>query len=75
MAVEFKTQAEKVCGVITDKEVVARQGDGQNYPPSFKDPLHEGTEFDLLENRPGWLHIKLFDESNGWINKSTAELI
>jgi hypothetical protein len=75
VAVEFKTQAEKVCGVITDKEVVARQGDGQNYPPSFKDPLHEGTEFDLLENRPGWFHIKLSDDSDGWIPNSAAELI
>lgn len=75
VAVEYKTQASKVCGVITAKEVIARQGDGENYPPSFKEPLHEGTEFDLLENRPGWFHIKLSDDSDGWVPDGSAELI
>jgi hypothetical protein len=73
--VEFKSQSSRICGVITAKEIIARQGDGQNYPPSFKGPLHEGTEFDLLENRPGWLHIKLSDDSDGWIPDGSAELI
>lgn len=74
-AVESKTQVDKVCGVIIAKEVVARQGDGQNYPLSFKEPLHEGTEFNLLENRPGWFHIKLSDGSDGWIPEASADLI
>jgi len=72
---ESGSQAGRICGVITEKEVVARQGDGQNYPVSFKDPLHAGTEFDLLESRPGWLHIKLFDDSDTWIPDDSAELI
>lgn len=75
LIVESRTQADRICGVITAKEVIARQGDGQNYSPSFKDPLHAGTEFDVLESRPGWHHIKLFDDSNGWIPNSAAELI
>ncbi len=62
-------------GVIIASDVVARQGDGLNYPPSFKQPLHEGTEFNLLEQRPGWLHIKLPDGSDAWIPKSSAEII
>ncbi len=75
VVLEFKTQAGKKCGVITVQEVVARQGDGENYTPSFKGPLHEGTEFMLLENRPNWLHIKLSDDSDGWIPNNAAELI
>ena len=75
LIVESRTQVIRICGVITDKEVIARQGDGQNYSPSFKDPLHAGTEFDVLESRPGWLHIKLFDDSNAWIPDDSAELI
>ena len=75
LVMESRTQASIICGVIISKEVVARQGDGQNYSPSFKDPLHAGTEFDLLERRQGWLHIKLFDGSDGWIPNSGAELI
>jgi hypothetical protein len=64
-----------VCGVITAEEVVARQGDGQNYPVSFKAPLHAGTEFDLLEHRSGWFHVRLSDGSEGWIPEIGAELI
>ena len=75
VVVESKAEADNVYGVITAAEVVARQGDGQNYPPSFKEPLHEGTEFDLLEHRPRWLHIRLSDGSDGWITEGNAELI
>lgn len=75
LVVESRTKAGKIPGVITIKEVVARQGDGQNYAPSFKEPLHEGTEFDLLESRPGWLHIKLFNDNDTWIPQDSAELM
>jgi len=75
LVVEAKTNAGKICGVITVPEVLAHQGDGQNYPLSFKDPLHAGTEFDLLEERPGWLHIRLSDNSDGWIPRAGADLI
>ena len=75
VTVEYRAAVNKISGVITDKEVVARQGDGTNYAQSFKEPLHEGTEFDLLEQRPGWFHIKLSDESDSWIPETAAEII
>lgn len=75
IVVEAGAEAKNTGGVITVDEVVAYQGDGQNYSPSFKEPLHEGTEFDLLEKRSGWLHIKLFDGSEGWIPDDSAELV
>jgi hypothetical protein len=73
--VEARSRANTICGVITAGQVVARQGDGPNYPESFKDPLHAGTEFDLLERRTGWFHIMLSDDSEGWIPDNAAELI
>jgi len=72
---ESRSRANTICGVITADQVVARQGDGPNYPESFKDPLHAGTEFDLLERRTGWFHIMLSDDSEGWIPDNAAELI
>jgi hypothetical protein len=75
LVVESGTKAGRICGVITIGEVVARQGDGQNYAPSFKEPLHEGTEFVLLERRPGWFHIELSDNSDAWIPLISADLI
>lgn len=75
VVINIGTESNNVCGVIIAKEVTARQGDGQNYPTSFKEPLHEGTEFDLLESRPGWFCIKLADDNKGWIPEDSAELI
>ena len=75
IVLEASKQADRIYGVITANEVVARQGDSQNYPTSFKEPLHSGTEFDLIENRSGWFHIILSDDSDGWIPEDTAELI
>ncbi|MCP4257119.1 MAG: hypothetical protein GY774_06285 [Planctomycetes bacterium] len=72
---ETRKSARLVCGVITVRDVVARQGDGQNYPESFKDPLHVGTEFNVLERRLGWLHIRLSDDSDAWIPSNAADLI
>ena len=72
---ESSFEASRVCGVIVAPEVVARQGDGQTYSPSFERPLHAGTEFDLVEQRQGWMHIKLSDGSDGWIPQTSAELI
>ena len=75
VVLETQAQSDRIYGVITADEVVARQGDGPNYPESFKDPLHAGTEFDLLERRSGWFHIRLSDNSDGWIPDNAAGLI
>ena len=75
IVIEADGQASVRYGVITASEVVARQGDGPNYPPSFKDSLHAGTEFDLLEQRPGWLHIILSNGSEAWIPDAAAGLV
>jgi len=73
--VENTAQADTKAGVIIADQVVAHQADWESSPPSFKDPLHAGTEFDLLDRRHGWLHIQLADGSDGWIPRSAAELI
>lgn len=75
VVVETNHQANTRYGVITAGEVVARQGDGPNYPPSFKDPLHAGTEFRLVEQRPGWLHIILSNGAEAWIADDAAGLV
>ena len=62
-------------GVITAREVIARKGDADTYQPSFTEPLHAGTEFTVLEERPGWIHIELGNGSRGWIPQSAAELV
>ncbi len=75
LLVENAMQSNVAYGVITAPETPARQGDGPNYPLSFKDPLHAGTEFEQVEHRSGWFHIRLADDSEGWIPDEAAEII
>lgn len=62
-------------GVILAKSVVARQGNGENYPESFSEPLHAGTEFEVLEERVHWAHIRLHNGDDAWIPLSSFELV
>jgi len=73
--VDMASRTKKFEGVITAEQVVARQGDAESYPASFKEPLHAGTEFEVLEKRTGWLHIELPDDSDTWIPADSAQII
>ncbi len=63
------------CGVILADSVEARQGDGLGYPLSFKSALHAGTEFDLLEQRPGWWHMRLANGTDAWVPDTAAQQV
>lgn len=68
-------------GVILQDNVTVRKGDGEGYEPQFREPLHEGVEFVLLEERlsvpgvPGWWQIELPDGNTGWIRSDQAGLV
>jgi tetratricopeptide (TPR) repeat protein len=62
-------------GVIISSEVTARKGNSETYEPSFKDPLHSGTEFTLLEERGAWLNIELADARTCWVPSKDTGLI
>ncbi len=62
-------------GVIVAPEVLARKGDGEMYGPAFLDPLHSGTEFQRLEERGAWWHIRLPDGQTCWIPARAGEMV
>ena len=62
-------------GVITAGEVTGRMGDSETYQPSFKEPLHAGTEFRLVERRAGWWLVELENGERAWIPDGAAELV
>lgn len=62
-------------GVIIAEETTARKGDGEAYEPSFKEPLHAGTEFLLIENRGKWYNVELADGRKCWVSASAVELV
>lgn len=75
LVVDAYEQANIHPGVILEEEVIGRKGDSTTFEPSFKEPLHMGVEFRLVEARQGWLHIELADGRRCWIPASAAELI
>ncbi len=75
LAVDAVSFASRPPGVITANEVTGRMGDADSYQPSFKEPLHRGTEFKLLEKRAGWWRIELASGDETWIPTGSAELV
>lgn len=75
VAIEQHALATHRSGVIIAESAIARQGDGENYPKSFNEPLHSGVEFDVIEQRPNWLHIQLPNGQDAWTPTQSAELI
>ena len=62
-------------GVIVADECVGRKGNSRSYESSFKEPLHAGTEFVVLEQRDNWLEIRLANGMTTWISETDAELL
>lgn len=59
-------------GVVVADEIVARKGDSDNYDPAFNEPLGEGTEFTVQEERGGWLFVRIAGAGEGWIPQTAA---
>jgi tetratricopeptide (TPR) repeat protein len=62
-------------GVLIEDEVTVRKGNGEHFAPMFIDPIQEGIEFTIIEQRPDWLHIKLPNGSTGWILEKNATIV
>jgi tetratricopeptide (TPR) repeat protein len=62
-------------GVIISAEVIARKGNNDTYAPSFKEPLHAGTEFTFIEKRGSWYQIELSDSRKCWVPEKDIEFV
>jgi tetratricopeptide (TPR) repeat protein len=62
-------------GVLIAKEVIVRKGNSLQDAPMFQEPIHEGIEFDVLGTRSGWLHIRLHNGREGWIQLEDAQIV
>ena len=62
-------------GVLVGDDVVIRKGNAESFQPQFEEPMQQGVEFKVLEQRPDWLHIELNNGSSGWIPASDAEIV
>ncbi len=61
--------------VFTAPETMARSADSRRAPPRFSQPLPAGTEARLLEVRPEWVRVTLFNGRDAWVPRSSAERV
>lgn len=62
-------------GVVIAPEVLARKGNSERYALAFQEPLHSGTEFQRMEKRAAWWHIRLADGQTCWIPADAGETV
>lgn len=62
-------------GVMIANDVIVRKGNGEGFEPQFEEPLHQGVEFQLIERRADWIHIRLPNSATGWIRMDQAGMI
>lgn len=75
LVIEYITRQQSVPGVIISQEVIARKGNSASYIKSFREPLHAGTEFTILENRRNWFRVELPDARTCWVPAADVELV
>jgi len=73
--VEAAAASQNTAGVVLADEAIARKGDAETFQASFKEPLHAGTEFDVVEDRGDWLHVELADGRRCWLPRTSLELV
>ena len=74
VALDLPSQSGSAGGVLVKDDIVVRKGNGEGYDPQFSQPLHEGVEFKVIEQRGGWLRIELADGNQGWVRVREVEL-
>lgn len=74
VALDLPSQRGSAEGVLVKDDIVVRKGNGEGYDPQFRQSLHEGVEFTVIEQRGGWLRIGLADGNQGWVRVREAEL-
>lgn len=64
-----------VDGVVVEREVIARQGNGLIYTNAFESSLHAGTEFSVIEKRGDWYYVELLNGDTCWLPVNSVELV
>lgn len=62
-------------GVVIVDSALSRKGPDYSYAYAFNEPLHDGLEFILIEQRANWSFIKTSDGRQCWLPTSQVQLI
>jgi tetratricopeptide (TPR) repeat protein len=59
--------SQQLNGTVIGDSLYAKKGPGYAYANAFNEPLHDGAEFIILENREAWSFVELSDGRQCWI--------
>ena len=62
-------------GVVVAGSIYGRKGPAYRYEQTFREPLHDGLEFRILDERDEWLLVALDDDRRCWIPADQARRI
>ncbi|MEO0510771.1 MAG: hypothetical protein AAF065_13040 [Verrucomicrobiota bacterium] len=62
-------------GAVVVDAVYGKKGPGYAYANAFNEPLHDGLEFTLVEQRNDWGLIEIADSRQCWLPMSQLQLI
>lgn len=75
LAVEHVASGDHLEGVVM-RDVAGRKGPSEvGYEPSFTEPLAEGVEFAVSEDRGDWMLVRLADERETWLPRTAVGLV
>lgn len=67
------TTAKTLSGVVVVDALSAKKGPSETYANAFNEPLYDGAEFTLIEQRGDWSHVELTDSRQCWILSSQTK--
>jgi len=68
LALKLYNCTHKTGGVVLAREITVRAGNGINNTALFQ--LHDGAEFEIIEQDEDWIKIELEDGKRGWVKSS-----
>jgi tetratricopeptide (TPR) repeat protein len=64
-----------VHGVVTRDSTIGRMGDSRSYESSFDAPLYQGVEFEIEQQRVGWILAELPNGELTWLEEKDCAII
>ncbi len=65
-----KTKSKVIAGVVIVDALYSKKGPDYAYSNAFNEPLHDGSEFIVLETRNDWSFVELNDGRRCWLKKN-----
>lgn len=75
IAWELRSEQLEPAAVLVRGEHVLRRGRGEAYEPARSEALGPGVELRVLEERAGWVRVRLRNDETGWLPAQAVERV